>query len=64
MRVGDNMFEKMSSNCKLPKGFVGRVFVSIMNSGHAIISQWSMQHLKNEKVEKALDIGCGGGANL
>lgn len=58
------MFEKILSNCKMPKGFMGRVFVRIMNSGHVIISQWGMNHLKNEKVEKALDIGCGGGANL
>ena len=58
------MFEKVLSNCRMPKGFIGRVFVRIMNSGHAIISQWGMNHLRDEKVERALDIGCGGGANL
>ena len=48
----------------MPKGLMGRIFVRIMNSGHAIISQWGMRHIQNEQVEKALDIGCGGGANL
>ena len=58
------MFDKMLSNCRMPKGFIGRIFVSIMNSGHVIISQWGLQHIKDEKVESILDIGCGGGANL
>jgi len=58
------MFRKLLQNCRKPKGFFGKIMVGIMNSGHANISAWGLEHLSVEPNSRVLDIGCGGGANV
>ena len=58
------MIRKFLQNCRKPKGFVGKMLVSSMNSGHANVGKWGLSFLKIEKDAKALDIGCGGGATI
>lgn len=51
-------------NTRKPEKIGGKIMVAMMNSGHKDLSQWGFSFLKAEKSDFALDIGCGGGANL
>ncbi|MDD4849965.1 MAG: class I SAM-dependent methyltransferase [Gemmiger sp.] len=55
-----NFFE----NTRNPVGLGGRVMVAMMNSGHAELAEWGFSHVATFQNGNALDIGCGGGANL
>ncbi|MGX8705001.1 MAG: hypothetical protein ACSW8J_00335 [bacterium] len=35
-----------------------------MNSGHARLADWGLMRLPDITVEKAVDLGCGGGRNI
>ena len=53
------------SQTKKPEGFLGKVMVNGMNgSGHASLAEWGFGFIKKEKSARALDCGCGGGANV
>ena len=54
-----NIFE---NTCK-PKGFMGKMMVNSMNSGHAKVSDWGMSHLEGIQPSRIVDLGCGGGRN-
>lgn len=51
-------------NCCRPQGWSGRIMVAMMNMGHAPMAKWGLKHLQLAPDAAALDIGCGGGANL
>ncbi len=51
-------------NTRKPQGLGGKIMLSMMNSGHAGPSKWSISHLSPNKTDHVLDIGCGGGANI
>ena len=51
------------NNTGKPKGILGRLMVSSMNSGHAAVSDWGMNFLDVQSPEKIADLGCGGGRN-
>ena len=51
------------NTCK-PQGFGGKIMVNVMNSGHAKMAEWGFGFLKLKETDTALDIGCGGGANI
>ena len=55
--------KKFLNQTRKPEGFLGKIMVNNMNSGHAALSDWGMSHLENITPEKILDIGCGGGRN-
>ena len=55
--------KKFLNQTRKPEGFLGRIMVNNMNSGHAALSDWGMSHLENITPEEILDIGCGGGRN-
>lgn len=56
---------KFKKNAVNPKGFLGTVLISRMNIGtHYRLAQWGLGQLKAEKGYTALDVGCGGGANV
>ena len=58
------MIRKILRNCRKPEGFFGRIIVSSMNGGHSVVSKWALGFLKINPDARALDIGCGGGANI
>ena len=58
------MINKLLQNARKPVGFIGKLLVGSMNGGHAKVSEWGMNFLAPEKDWCALDIGCGGGANI
>lgn len=51
------------NTCK-PKGFGGRIMVSMMNIGHTAMAEWGFRHLSIKEDASVLDVGCGGGANI
>lgn len=58
------MLKKFFQNTRKPEGTMGSLMVNMMNKGHAPLSAWGLSHLPKNPAAKALDIGCGGGANV
>ena len=57
------LFKRFVSQTRKPEGFLGKVMLSGMNSGHAAMADWGFSHLPPITPEKAVDLGCGGGRN-
>ena len=57
------LFKKFVSQTRKPEGFLGKVMLGGMNSGHAVMADWGFSHLPPITPEKAVDLGCGGGRN-
>lgn len=51
------------NTCK-PKGLGGSLMVNMMNIGHSPMAEWGLKHIKINKNDISLDVGCGGGANI
>ena len=51
-------------NTRKPTGFGGKVMVNMMNLCHAPLADWGMEFLPLSLNARALDCGCGGGANI
>ena len=51
------------SQTKKPQGFLGRMMVSSMNSGHAPMAAWGTARLPLLAPKHIVDLGCGGGQN-
>lgn len=58
------MLKKFFQNARKPKGFGGGIILNNMNYGHAPMAKWGFSHISPSENASALDIGCGGGANL
>ncbi len=57
------LFRKFVSQTRKPEGFLGKMMLSGMNSGHAEMADWGFSHLPDMVAENAVDLGCGGGRN-
>ena len=57
------LFKKFVSQTRKPEGFLGKVMLGGMNSGHATMADWGFSHLPPIAPDKAVDLGCGGGRN-
>ncbi len=57
------LFKRFVSQTRKPEGFLGKVMLSGMNSGHAAMADWGFSHLPPIAPGKAVDLGCGGGRN-
>jgi len=57
------LFKGFVSQTRKPEGFLGRMMLSGMNSGHAKMADWGFAHLPEIAPERAVDLGCGGGRN-
>lgn len=51
------------SQTRKPEGFLGKMMLGTMNSGHAQLADWGFMHLPEMTPERAVDLGCGGGRN-
>lgn len=59
------ILSKFFSNARKPEGFLGRIMVNGMNGGpHARMAEWGLSHIDIREDSDALDVGCGGGANI
>lgn len=52
------------NNTGKPTGFLGKLMVNGMNSGHSAMASWGFSCWETLTAGDVLDIGCGGGANL
>ena len=57
------LFKNYVSQTRKPEGFLGKMMLKGMNSGHARMADWGFTHLPEIKPEKAADLGSGGGRN-
>ena len=57
------LLRKFFNQTRKPEGFLGRLMLSTMNSGHAKLADWGLTHLPELSVSEAVDLGCGGGRN-
>ncbi len=57
------LFKKFVSQTRKPEGFLGKMMLSGMNSGHAEMADWGFSHLPPIVPKHAVDLGCGGGRN-
>ncbi len=60
-----NLLKKYYNNARMPEGFLGRKILKRMNGGaHERLANWGFDHIFLRGNEKAIDLGCGGGANV
>ena len=59
MSLAKNFF----SQTRKPEGFLGKMMLGTMNSGHAKLADWGFDHLPEMTPERAGDLGCVGGRN-
>ncbi len=57
------LFKDFVSQTRKPEGFLGKMMVNGMNTGHAKLADWGFTHLPDIAPERAVDLGCGGGRN-
>lgn len=57
------LFKNYVSQTRKPEGFLGKMMLNGMNSGHAKMADWGFAHLQSVAPERIADIGCGGGRN-
>jgi len=57
------LFKNFVSQTRKPEGFLGKMMLKGMNSGHAQMADWGFSHLPEIIPENAVDLGCGGGRN-
>ena len=57
------LYRNFVSQTRKPEGMLGKMMLKGMNSGHAKVADWGMDHLYTKDTEAILEIGCGGGRN-
>ena len=58
------ILKKFFNQAQHPKGRLGKFMLFGMNHGHAAVSRWGMQYLKDLHPHNMVDLGCGGGENI
>ena len=58
------LFKSFVSQTRKPEGFLGKMMLRGMNSGHAKMADWGFSHLPNLAPGKVVDLGCGAGRNV
>ena len=57
------LYKKFVNQTRKPEGFLGKMMVGGMNSGHAKLADWGMSHLDGITASNIAELGCGGGRN-
>ena len=57
------LFKDYVSQTRKPEGVLGKMMLRGMNSGHAKMADWGLNHLQCIDPENIVDLGCGGGRN-
>ena len=57
------LYKKFVSQTRKPEGFLGKMMVNGMNSGHAKMADWGLSHISSAVPEEIVELGCGGGRN-
>lgn len=51
-------------NPRKPEGEAGAAMLARMNRSHGPVTEWALEFMDPDGVERLLDIGCGGGATI
>jgi len=57
------LFKDYVSQTRRPEGFLGKLMLKGMNTGHATMADWGLSLLPSFNLRSAADLGCGGGRN-
>ena len=57
------LLKRFFNQTRKPEGFLGKVMLGTMNSGHAKMADWGMSHFPKLTVAQAVELGCGAGRN-
>ncbi len=57
------LFKNYVSQTRKPEGFLGKMMINGMNSGHAKMADWGISHLEVSTPKEMVELGCGGGRN-
>lgn len=58
------LFKDYVSQTRKPEGFLGKMMIKGMNTGHAKLADWGFEYLNVEDPREIVDLGCGGGRNV
>ena len=58
-----SLAKRFFSQTRKPEGFLGKIMLGTMNSGHAKLADWGVSHLPDAAPNNVVDLGCGGGRN-
>ena len=58
------LFKRFVNQTRKPAGFLGKLMLRGMNSGHAKMADWGFSHLPDLAPKNAVDLGCGAGRNV
>lgn len=57
-------YHKLVENAAHPNGFWGKMMIKSMNKNHSQLTDWALDHIKINKTDIILDVGCGGGRTV
>ncbi|MCR4963341.1 MAG: class I SAM-dependent methyltransferase [Firmicutes bacterium] len=57
------LYKDFCNQTRKPEGWLGKLMVGGMNSGHAKLADWGMSFLHDVKASHIAELGCGGGRN-
>ena len=57
------LFRDFINQTRKPEGFLGKLMVNGMNSGHTRVADWGMKALDGVDANRIAELGCGGGRN-
>ena len=63
-RRKSGLLSRLCSNFAPPRGAMGRIALSMMNSWHGPLTNWGFDHIPFRDGWTILDVGCGGGRTL
>lgn len=52
------------SQCRRPRGWMGRFVLRRMNVSHSRVTDWGLAHVPVKSGDIVLDVGCGGGRTV
>jgi SAM-dependent methyltransferase len=59
-----NKVRQSTSQCRRPRGWLGRLTVWSMNRRHSSLTDWGLQQVSIGMSDTILDVGCGGGRTV
>lgn len=57
------LLNRFFNQTRKPEGILGKLMLTTMNSGHAGMADWGMDHLPDLDPKAVVDLGCGAGRN-
>ena len=55
---------RLLNQCSKPSGWLGRFTLWNMNHRHSKVTEWGLKHVRIQKSDTILDVGCGGGVTV